>query len=246
MNNNWHSFWENYRNIDAKSEEDLFVQVGKTISQQPIKREIFEEMIAKIIQDLELDSTDYILDMCCGNGLISYELAALVEQVVGVDFAEHLIEAAEKFKSKENIIYKKGDVTQPIEHLIRKARNTRYKAKNPNKYLMNDALAYFNPKSLSEIIDNICVVCSKDQFRFLLTGIPNDRLKWNFYNTTARKQKHLENVNQGDTTNDGLGRWWDPSEIENLCIERNLKIKIRNQPEVLSNYRMDALIWKSK
>lgn len=237
MSKHWQSFWDNYRNSDAKSEADLFIQVGKTVAQQPIPRGMFDRMVERIVADLELRHDDHLLDLCCGNGLISFELAHVAGHVTGVDFADHLIKAAVEFKSLPNIDYRVGDVTSPIADLIDDASGV------PGKYLMNDALAYFTPETLGVLLDNVREACGSNPFRLLLTGIPNDALKWNFYDTPERKLRHLDNARAGDGTNDGLGRWWQSDEIEAECALRGLQVRIENQPDAISRYRMDALIW---
>lgn len=243
MSKHWQSFWGNYRNADAQSEDDLFVQVGKTIARQPIPRDMFASMVERIIDRLELEREDHLLDMCCGNGLVSFELAGVVGHVTAVDFADHLIKAANAFKSHPNIDYRVGDVSLPIAELVGAPR--RDAEEMPEKYLMNDALAYFDPDALGTILDNIRVARPAKPFRFLLTGIPNGALKWNFYDTPERRQRHSENMLVGEDTNDGLGRWWDAAEIEAACSERGLEVDVQNQPESISDYRMDALIWRA-
>lgn len=245
MSKHWQSFWSSYRNADAHSEDDLFVQVGKTIARRPIPRDMFANMVERIIERLELGREDHILDMCCGNGLISFELAQTAGHVTGVDFADHLVKAAMKFKSLPNIRYRVGDVALPIVDLIDGTpQKSRGAGDMPNKFLMNDALAYFDPETLSKIVYNICAARDGQPFGFLMTGIPNSALKWNFYDTPERKLRYEESVRAGDVTNDGLGRWWDAAEIEAVCARRGVQVSLTNQPDAISNYRMDALIWR--
>ena len=243
MSKHWQSFWSNYRSTDARTEDDLFVQVGKTIALQPSPRDMFASMVERIVDRLELGGDDRLLDMCCGNGLISFELAQVAGHVTGVDFADHLIRAAKVFKALPNIDYRVGDVAAPIAEMIGGASGAA--GNMPDKYLMNDALAYFDPQTLGMIVDNVCAARAGQPFRFLLTGIPNETLKWNFYDTPERKLRHSENLRAGDDTNDGLGRWWEPAEIEGVCAQRGLQVRIENQPDAISNYRMDALIWRA-
>ena len=246
MRNNWQSFWDGYRNADARSEDDLFVQVGKTIAREPIPRDMFARMLERIVARLELRHEDHLLDLCCGNGLISYELAQVAGRVTGVDFAEHLIRAAVQFKSRPNIDYRVGDVGLPVACLVGEAALAGMDPGGmPGKFLMNDALAYFDPEAFGSIVDNVCAARAGQPFRFLLTGIPNSQLKWNFYDTPERKLRHQELLRTGDHTNDGMGRWWDPAEIEAVCDQRGLLATIENQPDAISDYRMDALIWRA-
>ncbi|MEF3083824.1 class I SAM-dependent methyltransferase [Luteimonas sp. SMYT11W] len=234
----WQKFWDSYRNDHALSEADLFIQVGKTVARQPISRVMFQHMVQRIVDSLQLGQNDHVLDLCCGNGLISFELAAVAKQVTGVDFARHLISGAQAFKSRSNISYRVADVTLPLSELVGETDGL------PDKLLMNDALAYFEPGTLAVIVDNVCDALDGRAFRFLLTGIPSSALKWNFYDTPERKRRYQENLQAGDSTNDGLGRWWTTDEIEALAISRGLSVRVEDQPEGISNYRMDALIWR--
>lgn len=238
MSKQWQQFWDGYRNDQASCEEDLFIQVGKTVARQPIPREIFQCMVQRIIVSLQLGQADHVLDMCCGNGLISYELAAVARQVTGVDFAQHLVDTAQAFKARPNIRYCTGDVTQSLAALVGGVANI------PNKLLMNDALAYFEPEALAVIVDNVVRGLDGRSFRFLLTGVPSDALKWNFYDNPQRKRRYEENLLAGDCTNDGIGRWWSVAEIEAVAAAHGLRVQVVNQPHGISNYRMDALIWR--
>jgi len=235
MTKNWQQFWSNYRNIEAKNERDLYLQVGKTVNKKPIPSFIFHEMIRVIVDRLKLSTDDHLVDFCCGNGLVTCELAPEVRQVTAMDFADHLILAAKQFKQLPNISYHVGDITQPLDQVLAGGML-------PTKFLMNDSLGYFSPATLHALLANIVHHMQGRPFSFLLTGIPNQDLKWNFYNTAERRARHLENEKQADNTNDGLGRWWSVGEIQELCTQMGLHATTENQSANISDYRMDALI----
>ncbi len=235
MTGNWQEFWDNYRIGAASSDADLFVQVGQTIDGKPIPEAMFQKMVKEVAERLNLNDHDYLLDLCCGNGLFSYVLAPLVDRVTAVDFAAHLIADAMRLKLRSNIRYQVGDVSAPIEELV---DDDAY----PTKVLMNYSLAYFDPAGLDKILGNLLEYMKGRPFTFLLTGIPNDELKWNFYNTPERKARHAENQSQRSNLNDGMGRWWSEVEIKAICLERGLKVDTLNHSQEISNYRMSALI----
>lgn len=236
MSKNWLKYWDAYRRSDVISEDDLFVQVGKTINKQPIPDTVFKSMIERITRQLELTSSDHLLDICCGNGLVTKELSRHVRTVTAIDFAEHLVISARKFKSASNIDYRVGDVISAFGD---------WDAGIPDKVLMNDALAYFNPASLLDIIDGLLRLVDSRKFRFLLTGIPNKEQKWNFYDTPERRERHLRNEAAEPDVNDGLGRWWTVEDLKNICSSRGLSLEVEHQPPEISSYRMDAMVWKS-
>jgi SAM-dependent methyltransferase len=233
MAKSWLEFWNNYRGSQAHCEDDLFVQVGKTINKEPINRSIFSAMILRLRAQLQLGCGDHLLDLCCGNGLVSYELAKYVRRVTAVDFSEHLIRSALEMKWAPNIKYVCNDVSKPLDDLADSV---------PNKILMNDALAYFEPGTLRSMLSNFIDSLDGAPMVLLITGVPNYDLRWNFYNTPERKARFLESEANGGGDNDGLGRWWQTDEIESLCREFNLSCEIEDQPIEISSYRMDVLI----
>ena len=89
---------------------------------------------------------------------------------------------------------------------------------------MNDSLAYFSTGDLELMLTNILRLSRN--FTFLSRGVPNDVLKWNYYNTEERKQVYLTNLANGNTTNDGLGKWWHPDEIKDRL--RKVRIAVPN------------------
>jgi len=239
---NWQEYWENflqhkYGKNEVATEEDLFCQVGRTVYKKPIKKEVFDEMIAKIMEDMRFSPGDILVELCCGNGLFTYELSQYVRQILAVDFSQNIIDAANKYRSAENIMYHAGSA---IDYLLDFKSN--FPGIIPGKYLMNDALAYFTPADLEKMLIDINVI--SPSFLFLIRGVPNEDLKWNYYNTEERKAVYFANLAKGDLTNDGLGNWWLPEDIRTICTALNLKCQIRNQSLPISDYRMDVIITK--
>jgi hypothetical protein len=226
----WKLFWQQYRNTETQEEKDLFFQVGKTIDKDAVSQVIFEEMIQDIKLKLKLSISDTMLEMCCGNGLLSKPLGKFVNELYAFDFTERLIETAKKFKQSTNIIYQVGDAKGDIKTLFD------YK-KEPNKFLMNDSLGYFNPSELTKIIEQI----NDRPFDFYITGIPSDPLKWNFYNTEERKSRYKELHQSGDNHNDGIGRWWTCDELFEIANKYKLDVSIESQSKRISTFRMNVL-----
>lgn len=231
----WKSFWASYRSKVIESNDDLFFQVGKTINQKPINKEMFKLILKGLELDLELKKEDVLLEMCCGNGLITKPISTVVDYVYAFDFTNHLIEVAVKRRSAINISYKVGDAKRDFFQLFLFKRV-------PNKFLMNDSLGYFTKDDLSKIIR---LINSKvDNYSFLITGIPNFNKRFNFYNTTERKEKYEKMKIKNDQFFEGMGRWWRPEELYEIGNDFGIEVKIKNQQKELSNYRMNVLFKK--
>ena len=233
---NWQLFWQNYRKIDPQSEDDLFFQVGKTSNQKPIPQVTFQKIIFDIVTNLDLKKGDTLLEMCCGNGLFTYELINFVKSINAFDFTESLIESANKFKSHNNITYAIGDANDDFESI--------FDVKLPifTKYLMNDATAYFTPEQLNDLIKRIQK--KSTTFSLYLTNIPNDSKKWNFYNTIERKENYENSLKKGDVFLGGMGRWWKIEEFEELALQNDLEVQFIDTNDEL-NYRVNVLFKKN-
>jgi len=53
MNHDWKNFWQSYRNIEIRQEEDLLYQVGSTVGGKPISREMFMAKVYDIKKGLK-------------------------------------------------------------------------------------------------------------------------------------------------------------------------------------------------
>ena len=235
MSAQWKDFFQTYRNASVATEADLFFQVGRTVNRIPTSEEVFRKLVARIIARLRLSPQDHLFEYCCGNGLVTFELAAAVRKVTAIDFTEHYVQTARRLKGRDNIAYQVADAAAPLQGLVSR-RDL------PNKFFMASALAYFSPPELEEILRNLLRLVGKNPFQFFITEIPNARLKWNFYNTPERVARHLENEERSPGTNDGVGRWWRAEEIQDICAGLKVNVKIQNMPPQFYNYRMEALV----
>lgn len=230
----WKEFWRTYRETEVKSESDLYYEVGKTINQQPISEESLRHSVEIVARGLELSRSDRLLELCCGNGLMTRYLAAMVDAVCAVDFAERLILHARKFRSAPNVQYVWADALEFVRNLGARPGYI------PSKVLLGDALGYLEPAMLDEILTSLSRLTEKD-FIFMATGIPSDDLRWNFYNTPERVRRYEENQLRENNTNDGIGRWWRTAELEDIAKESGLRLTISRQPEKVCNFRVDAI-----
>jgi SAM-dependent methyltransferase len=233
MSDSWKDFWEDYRRIEAKTEDDLFVQVGRTIGRRPVIEPEFVLEMAQVDHQLDPQADDIVLEYCCGNGLVCYQLAPRVHQVIGIDFTARLIDAARHLRSRANIEYHVRDIREPLADLLGPRR--------PTRFLMVWGLAYLTPDDLDRVLRHTVAVRDPSRFCFLATGIPDVELQSNFYDTPERRARHLENQARGDEFNDGMGRWWSRAELHEAARRHGLSVKIESAPAKVSNYRMDAL-----
>jgi hypothetical protein len=230
----WKTFWDGYRKQEARSDDDLFIQVGRTVQGQPISAEEFALGVRHVVETLALEQTDLVFEHCCGNGLVSREIARHAGFVIASDFADHLIAAARQWSQRPNVTYHLWNALEPLNPIVGERR--------PNKFLMAYALGHFSPDDLERIVRNAMAVRRDGPFAFLLTGIPDHSRMFSFYDTAERRQRFSENQAKGNITNDGMGRWWQASEIADLAERLGLHADVSPEPAGLTHYRMNALL----
>ena len=69
----WERYWTTYPKTLSK--KDYMKQVQKVFRGHPIPEWKFKIIVSEICHRLKLEEEDILLDLCCGNGLITKELA---------------------------------------------------------------------------------------------------------------------------------------------------------------------------
>ena len=89
----WHTPWDDSLEAQVARERDTNL----------------DEAINYIVRRLELTKDDVVLDVCCGNGLLTKRIATHCKLVSGVDFSEILINTANSLSSADNLRYYLSD-----------------------------------------------------------------------------------------------------------------------------------------
>src|SRR4051794_14695336 len=174
-------------------------------------------MLDAIRSALQLTPDDHLIDLCCGNGLVSWELAAHVRRLTGIDFVERNIRIARECKSRLNTKYVLRDILQPLSEVI-------HPDCAPTKFLLHYSLGYFTPDQVATLLQHIADV-AQQPYRFFLPGIPDADAKWNLYDTAERRRRHLNDSELRPDSADGVGRWWHGEELEALCRRNRVHLR---------------------
>ena len=215
----------------------LKVQVGRW---HPHDMKIIAE---DIVQKLKIDGEDIILDLCCGNGLITKIIAENCNEVHGVDFSEILINTAKVKESAPNIYYY-------VENAL-----------NIDKLFPEDffdkvycyfSLQHINHRDARRLIGRLSKV-TKPKGAILMGDIPDKRKKWKVWYNTWRKRvgylrQHVYREISRQEGEDSFGWWYHPNQIRKICKELNLKCEILEQNKKLphAHYRFDVIISKNR
>lgn len=225
--------WEKYYATYPLSvgRREYLRQVGHTVHGEPIGEEELGAMVSQTCALLDLQSTDIVLDLCCGNGLITKELAKRCHRVVGVDFSRPLIEIAEEDHRLPNICYRLGNVLD-IE------RDRVIASQKYTKILMYAALQHFQPRDIEVIMRSVLKLCVPHPI-IVLGFVPDANKKRNFYDSPGRRIKYLFRRLSG---RDPMGMWWSEELVIKTCGSLGLRCEFHKLPEILhaSRYRFDV------
>jgi SAM-dependent methyltransferase len=229
MNN----FWKDHYNHNTEVFKDsLRKQVGKTVNGVEIDDQQLHFITTSIIDVLCLGHADVVIDLCCGNGLITKNIAASVKKIIGVDFSKGLIDTAKSESHAENITYMESDVLHLSCEFFRQG----------SKYYMYEALQLFSKEMLGILLKNMS--CINNSAAFFIGSIPDKDKLLDYYNTEEKRQfyhkREMENRPH-------MGKWWDKTELELLAVQHGFKAHFYDQTPLLytSYYRFDCLLENS-
>jgi len=233
--NNWQDFWNKFPT--RFNDDDFFRQVGKTYQGKPITEKQFQVLINQITDNIQLGKEDVVLDLCCGNGLISAKIAEFCNHVVGIDFSEPLIKTANLYHRKQNISFYHLSAMDIDKTIVPK--DTLF-----TKVYMYEALQHFTENQLKPLLDSIFDLSEQNVIVYLASILDYDRI-WSFYHTEELKKQYYEGTSKGELL---LGTWWKKDYIIKICGENNLNCSIIDQDSLLttSHYRFDVLITKKE
>jgi len=218
--------WQEYWNHTSQSNEVL-AQVGRlNVNQETAVQEAAE----RIVNLLNLQPEDRILDVCCGNGLLTSYIANKGYSITGVDLSEKLIENAKK--SYPSVDFYRQDA---ICLDLNKTFDKLYRA---------FSFQYFDSFSKGKKVLDALIRHGNSNATIVLTDIP-DKDRWgNYYNSLLKKFFYFKQMLTGKQT---MGKFWSVKELLLICELLGVKGSVIQQPDNLpySYYRFDFIINKT-
>ena len=222
----WHSPWD----------ESLEAQVARD------KGSDLSPFIDQILERLEISERDVVLDICCGNGLLTRNVSKRCKSIHGVDFSKILIDAANIESRAPNIKYYLHDAL----HLSSLFSDSHF-----DKSYCEGSLQYFSYENGKKLIEQLSIV-TKAGGKIFLGNIPDRLRRSNFYDSVRKKVGFLKGwAVRALTRRDGedrLGWWWHPDKLREHCAALGLECEILEQNKSMPchHYRFDALITNTK
>lgn len=228
---NWKDFWNKQA---AQTTGAPLLQVGRTKDNTPLG----EEVMGKILEDVEgllaLQKSHKLLDLCCGNGYLTYRLAQHCAEAVGIDLSEKLIATARQSYSQPNLTYHCADVLE----LPALSLDTDF-----DRILLYFSFQYFDSLAKGEIaLRNMAELLAPGGF-ILLGDVPQAEKKWVYYATWRQRYRYFRSLLRGSNP---MGKFWGEKELHLIARKAGLAVEKRDQPAYLpyAHYRCDYLLWR--
>ena len=200
----WKTFWNDYP--ASAGEQDFLVQVGHTEGGQPYSQQQFDAMLGSIRTALGLAPGDRLLDVCCGNGIVTSALAEACSLSVGVDFSAPLLGIAKLHNGAGNIRYVLGDALNIGQTAFEGGGRF-------NRILLYAALQHFETGDLPRLLSGLSTH-AEDGAVILIGGILDASRKHLYLDTPEKILRYERYRNEG---RDRLGTWWEPALLRDTC-----------------------------
>lgn len=229
MSDYWKNFWSHH--ADSAQSASPQTQVLRTLNRQPIEEEVFSRIVASILHGLVLDMELDCLDLCCGNGLITTEIANNVRSVVAIDFAKTLIEQID-LERYPNIQTRCSSVIE-----------TEFPHHSFDRILLYAGLQYFTLAETAQLF-NSAVKWLRPGGMLYIGDIPDMTRIWSFFNSQDREDAYFEALRRQEPI---VGTWFVPEWLKRLGRSSGFcQVEVIDQHNDLpfAHYRFDIRLRK--
>jgi ubiquinone/menaquinone biosynthesis C-methylase UbiE len=226
---NWQEIWTQF----ATRTDDAMEQVGRTVNFVPMSEVLVAEIVGDIVEKTNMQMGDNVLDICCGNGILTQKIAHYCTKIIGIDREKLLIERAERDFGGENISYWVGDALD-----VEKFVNQQFEV-----IILYFSFQYFDTIEKGEKMIAAMLSLLKPNGCILIGDVPNRDKISVLYPKRLHRFRYWISCYTGKNA---MGKFWKYEEITTICKKHHAKVQICPQKASLpySHYRTDFLIRK--
>lgn len=224
----WREWWNEYPARVPQSE--FFTQVGRTVGGMPTGQADLITTSEAILSALRPSPGEIVLDLCCGNGLVTERIAPHCGRLIGIDFSEPLIRIA---RSRiPNVEFVVADVTMIDGKLLGVDR--------VDAAYLAFAFHNFDEAKARKLLTQLNFIAGP-KFRLFLESIPDiARIKAHYH---TRERMAAFQMRKAEGT-EQIENWWSAKRLDAVARAEGFASEPRMQgaDRVNSHYRFDALL----
>ena len=223
--------WEAYWNHMAQNDHPLYQTGRAPDGNEAFHRKVVQDTVMHIRTQLDLKPSDVLVDVCCGNGLLSKALSKHCKKVYAVDQSAALIDEAKKYRHADTIHYHVAPASDFADQLPEKA----------DKVLLFFAFQYFESVNAGMRVIEELSKSVKPGGLIFLGDIPDKKALFKFYNNPVKLLRLLKDTIMNTNM---MGKFWSEKELNLICEKAGLEGHYQKQPPQLlyAHYRFDYLI----
>lgn len=226
------AFWKKYwASQERTSHLNSFNQVGRTIKQQPPNQKAWGKTLTFVRKKMEVTSKDTLVDICCGNGILSLFFSDYVKEIFAIDYSKPLLDSFVA-KDKPNVSLIFNDIN------TFDFNNIQY-----NKVIFYFSIQHFTETEVVKLLRKLKDSISENGVIYI-GDIPDVNLKWDFFCTTSYKADFFSALEKNESI---IGNWFQKDFFINASNYLGFKeCTIIKQPEYMffHKYRFDVLLKK--
>jgi len=210
--------------------DDLLWQVGKTVNGKPVDKSQLALIVDQIKDELELQDLDHVIDLGCGNAILTKEIAPFVANIVGIERNRELYQQACKINDLSNLRLVNADMLDKQTF-----------DKQLNKGYCYEVVQHLTHKELEQLVIKMKTTVPTGG-SFFLGGIPDEERKWIFFDNVERKNSLSKNLLE--TGNDPVGTWFFRQFFVYLADKLAIHaVMLAQSPDLYTaHYRFDCLL----
>lgn len=226
----WRGYWRDRETGDSADLATELREVGKTVMGEPISAMQLDAIVSSLYEALDLDKKDEVVDLGCGNGLITARLAQTVCRIRGFDVSNSLVAAARARYGRAGVRFEIADICD-LDFSTDVLRDVR-------KVYLYEVAQHLTTKEFETLLTNAFHCGGVNR---LFSGSMPDAARLEiFYNTPERIALYRRNL---ALKKEQIGHWWKISEIKGIAERLGLQMELREQDPILhtAHYRFDVL-----
>ena len=223
----WQDHWEKHDKLNQLNPQ---MQVARTKLGEPISQDDWKLSCEHIMNQVQPRKSDKVLDLCCGNGLLTACLIDHVASVVAVDFSQKLL---------DNFIVSNDRITIHTYDIL----TFNFGKLQYNKILLYFAAQHFSEQTMMRILHKAHMALLPGGI-FLIGDVPDASRKWNFYSKPEYRSFYFSALENDEYP---VGTWFDKEFFQYAAEYLGYELtKIQDQPEFMlnSNHRFDVICYK--